>query len=286
MSLLWINGHLVDKADARVSPFDHGFLYGDGVWEPLRVFAGRLFRPDQHLAHLFDAAAALGIDIPLSRTELLGAIEATVKANNRTEGYVRVIVTRGPGTIGPDPRKIDPQVIIIAEEYHPFPAELYGHGLHVVTSEPCGWTVGRPPLFRTLGQLHITRAKSSALAKGCLEAVMVDDCCHVLGATEGNLYRVLGGVVRQVSYYPFEVTRPVVKELCEAAGVPIAKTIEEIDRAPTPDDLQDAEEVFLAGTSCGVIGVVRLDGKDIGTGTEGPVTRQIRERYRAATRGE
>src|SRR5690349_17930990 len=110
MSLVWINGHLIDKADARVSPSDHGFLYGDGVWEHLRVFAGELFRPDDQLAHLFAAARVLDIDIPLSLDELRTAVEATVKANSRTQGYVRVIASRGPGTIGPDPRKIDPQV--------------------------------------------------------------------------------------------------------------------------------------------------------------------------------
>jgi branched-chain amino acid aminotransferase len=285
MSLLWINGHLVDKADARVSPFDHGFLYGDGVWEHLRIFGGHLFRPADPLRVLFGYAQILGIRIPLSPDELLAAIEATVRANERTEGYVRVIVTRGPGTIGPDPRKLDPQVIIIAEEYQPFPVELYGHGLHVVTSYPNLWTAWRPPLFRSLCQLHLIRAKAHALERGCVEALLVDDSNLVYGATEGNVFRVLGGVVRRVSIYPFESTRPVIDELCAAAGVSIATTIEEIDRNPFPDDLLSAEEVFLAGTSCGVIGVVRIDGKDVGSGAEGPVTRTIRERYRVLTRG-
>src|SRR5262245_44464474 len=130
MSLVWINGQLIDKADARVSPFDHGFLYGDGVWEHLRAFGGKPFRPADQLRHLFVAATLLGIDIPLSLDELIAAVEVTLKANSRSEGYVRVIVTRGPGTIGPDPRKIDPQVLITAEEYLPFPTELYEHGLH------------------------------------------------------------------------------------------------------------------------------------------------------------
>src|SRR5687767_13493446 len=110
MSLLWINGALVDKADARVSPFDHGFLFGDGVWEPLRVFGGELFRPVEHVAELFRSASVLGLDIPMSPSELIEAIAATVRANDRTEGYIRAIVTRGAGTLGPDPRKLDPQV--------------------------------------------------------------------------------------------------------------------------------------------------------------------------------
>src|SRR5436305_6959486 len=162
MSRLWINGQLVDKADARVSPFDHGFLYGDGVWEPLRVFGGQLFRPGDHYHHLHTAAAALGIDIPLSQPELIAAVEATLKANNRTEGYVRVVVTRGPGTIGPDPRKIDPQVIIIAEEYYPFPAELHGHGLHAVTAEVTLGSGNPAECVRALGQPLVTLAKAHA----------------------------------------------------------------------------------------------------------------------------
>src|SRR5215475_11525127 len=100
MSLLWINGTLIDKADARVSPFDHGFLYGDGVWEHLRVFGGKLFRPEETVSSLYTWAHNLGIDIPLSQIDLITAIEATLCANNRTEGYIRVIVTRGVGTIG------------------------------------------------------------------------------------------------------------------------------------------------------------------------------------------
>src|SRR5436190_15560093 len=101
MSLLWVNGQLIDKADARVSPFDHGFLYGDGVWEHFRVFGGKLFRPDSHVRHLFTSLVSAAIDIGLSQAEFIGAIEATLRANNRTEGYVRVVVTRGPGTLGP-----------------------------------------------------------------------------------------------------------------------------------------------------------------------------------------
>jgi branched-chain amino acid aminotransferase len=286
MSLLWINGQLVDKAAARVSPFDHGFLYGDGVWEHLRVFGGTLFRPADAMRLLYTAAFNLGIDIPLSRDELTAAMEATVRANNRTEGYVRVIVSRGPGTIGPDPRKIDPQVYIIAEEYQPFPTELYGHGLHVVISEPGGYSIGRPPIFRRLGQYHLIKAKQDALAGGCLEAVLVDDCYHVYGCTEGHLFRVLGGVIRQVTNFPGDITAHYcVNDLAASVGVPFTRKIEEIDRVPTPDNLLSAEEVFLAGTSCGVIGIVRINGEGIGGGTEGPVTRQVREAYRRLTRG-
>src|SRR5687768_8478358 len=181
MSLLWINGALFDKADARVSPFDHGFLYGDGVWEHLRVFGGKLFRPDDHLRLLFSAAETLDIDIPLSQPELLTAIEATVTANARTEGYVRVIVTRGPGTVGPDPRKLDPQVIVIAEEYQPFPLELYGHGLHAVVYPTPIDTENPANRVRALGRPYLPLAKRHALANGCLEAILTNRAGDAVG---------------------------------------------------------------------------------------------------------
>src|SRR5262249_23268524 len=151
---------------------DHGFLYGDGVWEHLRTFGGKLFRPQQHLDLLFTAAHNIGIAIPLSREELHAAIDATLKANDRTDGYVRVIVTRGPGTSGPDPRTLDPQAITIAEESQPFPQELYGHGLHAAVAE---FRLDvEDPLLRTrmLGRPTVALAKAHALRRGCLEGIV------------------------------------------------------------------------------------------------------------------
>jgi branched-chain amino acid aminotransferase len=277
MSLVWVNGGLIDKSEARVSPFDHGFLYGDGVWEPLRVFGGRLFRPEEHLDLLRSAAAALDIAFPLSHEELIAAIEATLRANHRTDGYIRVIVTRGPGTIGPDPRKIDPQVIIVAEEYQPFPLQLVGHGLNAATVPV---PAGNPPL-RLLGRPHIVHAKRMALRQGCLEAVMLhgDEHGNVAGATEGSLLLVRGGAVILAGEQPAEVAASAAEAIATEAGRLVAE--------PTVPacDLFDADEVFLAGTSCGIIGIVRIDGKDIGSGMEGPVTRSIREAHDRLTRG-
>lgn len=245
MSLLWINGELLDKAAARVSPFDHGFLYGDGVWEHLRVSGGELFRPDAQLAHLFAAASALEIDIPLSLAELRAAVEATVVANNRTAGYVRVIVSRGPGTIGPDPRKIEPQVFITAEEYLPFPLELYSHGLHVITHT----AIDRDNPFhavRVLGAPHIVAAKRAALRAGCLDAILLDRQGRIAGTTEGRLFVVKDGVVRR------------------AWGLPdVAADVDATDAELTMADVVAADEVFLAGTAPGRIAVVRCDGVEI-----------------------
>ncbi len=278
MSRVWVNGTLVDKADARVNPFDHGFLYGDGVWEPLRVFGGRLFRPAEHIARLFAAAALFDIEIPYSEAGLRAAVEATVGTNQRIDGYCRVVITRGPGTIGPDPRKLDPQVFITAEEYCPFPLELYGHGLHVVTC-PYPVNTANPAFWQfALGRPDLVLARRHALKAGCLDAVLTDLAGGVIGTTEGELFLVREGTVFAV---------PPTSTVEARAAVALARQRVPVQHVNPvrPDDLAAADEVFLAGTSCGVIGVVRVDGRDIGTGTEGPVTRAVREAYRDLARG-
>jgi len=279
MSLLWINGTLTDKAAAHVNPFDHGFLYGDGVWEHLRIFDGNLFRPADHLNKLFTAAETLSIDIPLSRDELTAAIVATAKANNRTDGYIRVIVSRGPGTIGPDPRKVVPQVIIVTEEYRPFPDELHGHGLHAVIF-PVPIDTDHPANgIRTLGQPHTILAKRHALKHGCLEAISTNHAGRLVGTTEGFLFLVKDGALVVAGDQPVDVLGFAVAAFAGELGQVV------VEYAVKAENLYAAEEVFIAGTACGVIGIVRVDGKDIGTGTEGSVTRTIRERYYAITHG-
>jgi branched-chain amino acid aminotransferase len=278
MSLVWVNGTLVDKADAAVSLFDHGFLYGDGVWEPLRVFGGRLFLGREHVATLFATAEHYEIAVPYTQAELLAAVEATVRANQRTDGYCRVIVTRGLGTIGPDPRKLDPQVFITAEEYYPFPVELSGHGLHVITHyHPLAAADSRFWL-RSLGRTEVVSARRHALRAGCLDAVLIDPDGEVIGTTEGDLFFVRGGTVSIAC----------LSTCIEASAViPLAHGLApwKWEYPATPAELRTADEVFLVGTACGVIGVVRIDGRDIGTGTEGPVTRAVREAYHDLTRG-
>jgi branched-chain amino acid aminotransferase len=278
MSLVWINGTLVDKTDARVSLFDHGFLYGEGVWEHLRLFDGHLLCLMHHLELLFTAAEALGIEMPLSRDELAVAINATAKANERTQGYVRVIVTRGPGTIGPDPRKLDPQVIIVTEEYLPFPAELYGHGLHAVVC-PIAFDSSFPAnKVRCLGRPHIVLAKRHALKNGCLEALLTNQKGDVVGTTEGFLFLVKDGAVVVAAGQLVDATGYAVASLAGEEGLVVA------EYAVKQADVLGAEEVFIAGTACGVIGIVRIDGQDIGAGTEGAITVALRERYNDLTR--
>lgn len=273
MSLVWCNGTLVDKLEARVSPVDHGFLYGDGVWEPLRAVDGRLRHVDEHLQCLFRSAEILGLALPLSPMELRQAIETTLAANQRREGYIRVIATRGPGTLGPDPRKLDPQILIIAEEYHPFPRELHAHGLHASTYPA---RLDRSsPLFhaRVLGQPHLVLARQHALKHGCLEAILTDRDGRLIGATEGSLFLVTRGDILAVADSPPEVVGECMAKLASQAGRIVRS------EAITVDDLLAADEAFIAGTAAGVIAVVKVDGKTIGVGSAGPVARGLREAY-------
>jgi branched-chain amino acid aminotransferase len=278
MSHVWINGTLFDKHDALVSPFDHGFLYGDGAWEALRAFKGQLLYPVEHLQNLFRSARTLDIDIPHSLDELIAAIATTLNANQRTQGYVRVIVTRGPGTIGPDPRKLTPQVLIIAEEYQPFPQELYGSGLHAVIYPVPLQTRPQLDSARTLGQLHIPLAKQFALKNGCLEAILMNPAAELVGTTEGSLFFVnRNGLV-----VPDHSRDPLARFVREVAQeqLPVAST-ESVRFA----DLNSYEEVFVAGVACGVIGIVRVNDQTIGSGEEGAFTRKIRAAYNQFTQG-
>jgi branched-chain amino acid aminotransferase len=209
----------------------------------------------------------------MSADAIVAAIHETLNANNRTEGYIRVIVTRGPGTLGPDPRKIDPQVLIIAEEYLPFPLELYDHGLHVITAPALREAT------RLLGRPHIVRAKQAALAKGCLDALLVHELGHVTGSTEGMVFAVKDGALIVAGDHLPDATGYFVASLAAEAGAVVAEYTVGLA------DLVGPEEVFLAGTSCGVIGIVKIDDHIIAKGGEGPITRKLRERYRAATRG-
>lgn len=279
MSLLWINGQLIDKSEACISPFDHGFLYGDGVWIGLRVFGGRLFQAEMQVQNLVNAATLLAIPIPVPASDLITAIDATVRANHRTDGYVRVIVTRGLGTIGPDPRKLDSQIIIIAEEYQPFPAPLAGHGLHVVTFPDPIDTFLPVSRIATLGQLYLVNARRHALRNGCLDALLLNHDRELIGATEGTLFWSKGDTWIMANHLPdstAEICRDLLKEL--------GRTISDGPRDRT--SLLGADEAFLAGTSCGVIAIIRVDNHDIGSGVEGALTREIRQRYHVRTRGE
>jgi branched-chain amino acid aminotransferase len=274
---VWINGKFYDKSEAKVSVYDHGLLYGDGVFEGIRIYSGKVFRHRDHVDRLYDSARSIWLEIPMGRDELMKAVEETVKANNKVDGYIRLIVTRGTGTLGLDPRKCDPQVIIIVDDISLYPPEFYEHGLEIVTAATIrNHPAAMNPRIKSLNYLNNILAKIEGLRAGCVEALMLNHKGEVAECTGDNVFVVKKGVLRTP---PTDagilegVTRNVVMELAEAAGIPLRV------EALTRHDVFAADEFFLTGTAAEIIPVVKCDGRPIGTGKPGPVTRQLRERF-------
>ena len=191
-SKVWIDGKLFDKDDAKVSVFDHGLLFGDGVSAGMRVYGGRVFALNDHLSLLYESATVFTLTIPLSLNDLARVVEETARSNGRAEGYVRLMVTRGAGTLGLDPRKCDPTVIIIAEDLIPYPRELYDSGLEVHTFGP-GDPVRHPC---TLSRIDAVFVKAAAIQNGCLEPILLDKACSVIGTADGEVFAVFGNSLK------------------------------------------------------------------------------------------
>jgi branched-chain amino acid aminotransferase len=280
--LVWINGKLVEKSKATVSVYDHGLLYGDGVFEGIRVYAGKAFRLKEHLERLYESAKAIALEIPVALADLTTAVNETIKVNNRVEGYIRLVVTRGPGTLGLDPRKCEPVVIIIVDGISLYPPEMYENGLEIITASTIrNHPNAVNPRIKSLNYLNNILAKIEAIRAGCLEAIMLNHKGEVAECTGDNLFVVKHGTLTTP---PNDagilegVTRNVVIELAHAAKIPFREA------TLTRHDVYTADEVFLTGTAAEVIAVVKCDGRVIGAGKPGPVTRQLRERFQAVSR--
>jgi len=281
---VWINGQLVDKDDARLSVFDHGLLYGDGVFEGIRAYGGRIFRCEDHVERLFASAKAIRLEIPLSPDQIIGAMEQTLKANGLVDGYIRLVVTRGPGTLGLDPGKCyDPTVFIIADQIVLYPKEMYENGMSAIIAKTRRTAPSMvPPSVKSLNYLNNILAKIEAVDAGVPEALMLNAEGEVAEATGDNVFIVRD---RTVITPPGEagiligVTRKVVMELCAKLGIPLKER-----RIPV-EALYAADECFLTGTAAEVIAVTKVDGHVIGTGKPGPITRRLLEAFRELTRG-
>ncbi|HJT31291.1 MAG TPA: branched-chain-amino-acid transaminase [Pirellulales bacterium] len=278
-----INGQLYDKEDAKISVYDHGLLYGDGVFEGIRSYGGKVFRLDEHLKRLWDSARAIRLAIPISRQELGRAIYDTLRVNNIADGYIRLVVTRGAGTLGLDPnRTSDPQVIIITDHIALYPREMYEKGLEIVTvSVVRNHPAALSPRIKSLNYLNNILAKIEGLQAGCVEALMLNTKGEVAECTGDNVFLVRDGVLLTP---PNEagilegVTRQAVIELARETG----REVREI--ALTKHDVYIADEMFLTGTAAEVIPVVKVDSRPIGVGKPGPITRDLMERFHALAR--
>ena len=275
---VYINGAFVPKDKAVISVFDHGLLYGDGIFEGIRCYNGRVFALEEHITRLYDSAKAIDLEIPMSRTEMIDAVAMTCRENGLKEGYVRLIVTRGVGTLGLNPYLCEPaQVIIIAAQIQLYPKELYQEGLSLVT---VGTLRNLPeainPRIKSLNYLNNILAKIEAINAGCMEAVMLNAQGAIAEATGDNIFALRGNVLRTppATEGALEgITRGVVMQLAREKGLDVQET------RMSRYDLYTADEVFLTGTAAEVIGAVRVDRRIIGDGKPGPMTRYLMETY-------
>jgi len=277
--IIYLDGNYVNAADAKVSVFDHGLLYGDGVFEGIRLYKGNIFRLEEHLERLEYSARALMLKLPLSRAEIAEATCETCRRNQLSDGYIRLVVTRGVGDLGLSPWNCPkPSIFIIAGKIALYPEEHYTTGLSIVTvpTRRAG-PATLPPAVKSLNYLNNILAKMEARQAGALEAIMLNDQGYVAECTGDNIFIVHKGAIVTPA-----ASQGALKGITRSAIIDIAKELEiplqEADL--TRYDLWNADECFLSGTAAEVVPVVRLDGREIGTAKPGPVTHRVLEAFR------
>lgn len=282
---IWLDTGLVDEKNATISVFDHGLLYGDGVFEGIRVYSGRVFELDTHIRRLIESARAIRLPLPLTKEELVAAVETTVRANTIADGYIRLVITRGVGTLGLNPFTCQKSnLVIIADKIQLYPQELYEKGMKVISATTVrNHPLAIPPQVKSLNYLNNILAKIEALDSNVPEAIMYNHEGYVAEATGDNVFVVKNRIVYSppVEAGSLEgVTRAVVIRLARKEG------LEVVEKNLTRHDLYVCDEFFLTGTAAEVIGVVQIDGRTIGDGAVGPVTRLLREKFYAYARGK
>ena len=283
MPTVWLDGKWHDRETATVSVYDHGLLYGDGVFEGIRVYGGKIFKLSEHLDRLYDSAKAIWLTIPMPKEEMMAVTEEAVRRSGIAEAYIRHIITRGVGDLGLDPRKCPkPTIIIIVDTIRLFPEEMYENGLRVVTAgTPIPHRESLSPRVKSLNYLAHILAKIEGIHSGADEVLMLDSEGHVAEGSGQNLFVVKQGVVRTPAAYAGilkGVTRDVVIELGRKAGYEVQETT--LNRY----DLYTADEAFFTGTASELIPIRQADGRIIGSGKAGPVTRDLRSRFQALVR--
>jgi branched-chain amino acid aminotransferase len=276
---VYLDGQFVSGEDARISVFDHGLLYGDGVFEGIRLYGGNIFRLEEHLERLEYSAKAIMLQLPLSRQELSWATCETCRQNNLTDAYIRLVVTRGVGDLGLAPWLCPkPSLFIIASKISLYPKEYYENGLAIVTVPTRRINpAALPPTIKSLNYLNNILGKIEARQFGALEAIMLNDQGYVAECTADNVFIVHKGVIvtPAASQGALKgITRSTIFDLAEELGVPIRES------DMTRYDVWCADECFLTGSGAEVIPVVKLDGREIGTGRPGPITQRVLAAFR------
>jgi len=275
---IWLGNKLVDEKDAKISVFDHGLLYGDGVFEGIRVYDGRIFEFEAHLKRLYESAQSIRLKIPMSKEDIIQAAEKTVESNQVVDGYIRLVVTRGVGSLGLNPFICkEPTVFIIADNIQLYPEELYEKGMKLISVNTIrNHPLALPPQIKSLNYLNNILAKIEALDRDVPEAIMYNHEGYVAEGTGDNVFIVKNGVIftPPVEAGALEgITRMVVIKLAQQGN------LEVFERNLTRFDLYVCDEVFLTGTAAEVIGIVEIDGRVIGDGKPGPITRLLRKKF-------
>jgi branched-chain amino acid aminotransferase len=280
---VWIDGELLDKEDAKISVYDHGLLYGDGVFEGIRAYNGTPFRLDEHVQRLFNSAQHIMLQIPYSPREIKDAICHTLAVNELKEAYIRPVVTRGVGYLGLAPDRVfNPTTFIITDQISLYPEEMYEKGMPVITSTVCrNHPNAIPPQLKSCNYLNNILAKIDAMNAGVPEAIMLNHTGFVAECTGDNLFVVKDGRIRTpaLDQGALEgITRRVVMEICAQMDTPVAEGV--VSR----HQLYIADEVFITGTAAEVIGISRIDDRVIGSGVTGPITQRVMAAFHKLTR--
>jgi len=277
--VVYLDGKFVDSSDAKVSVFDHGLLYGDGVFEGIRIYGGNVYRLDEHLERLEMSAKALLLAVPLSRADMAAAVCETCRRNNLADGYIRLVITRGIGDLGLAPWLCEkPTLFIIASKISLYPQEHYDNGLSIVTvpTRRIG-PDALPPTIKSLNYLNNILAKIEARQAGALEAIMLNNQGYVAECTADNIFIVQKGEILTPAASAGAlkgITRATIFDIARDLKIPMR----ECDL--TRYDVWCADECFLTGTGAEVIPVVKLDGRVIGSGKPGPITARVLESFR------
>lgn len=276
---VYLDGELVDQQDAKISVFDHGLLYGDGVFEGIRLYEGCVFRLEEHLERLEYSAKAIMLTLPMTRAEISEAVCATCRANGLRNGYIRLVVTRGVGTLGLSPKGCKPSIFVIADTIQLYPKEFYTEGLKTITVPSRRINpAALPPMVKSLNYLNNILAKIEAQNVGYIEAFMLNDQGYIAECTGDNVFTIHKGKMYTPPTYAGAlkgITRDAVIEIASELGIPV------IEGEMTRYDVWVADECFLTGTAAEVVPVVEVDARTIGEGKPGPITAKFMEAFHA-----
>lgn len=280
---IYLNGKLVEAPEAKISVFDHGLLYGDGVFEGIRSYDGLVFKLREHVDRLFESAHTILLKIPMPKEQVVRAVVETLRANRLKDAYIRLVVTRGPGDLGLDPRKCRrPTVFVIADKIVLYPERVYREGMEIVTvPTPRNLPEALNPQIKSLNYLNNILAKIEATNAGVEEAIMLSHHGYVAECTGDNIFIVREGILRTPPVYAGilkGITRGCVIELAAKGRLPVREEM------MTRHDLYNAEECFLTGTAAEIAPIVKIDGRVIGSGKPGPVTLQLMRDFRKLTK--